>query len=98
MTKLTTYKCPKCNGLGFISCYSGIANGVCFSCEGNGFKFGTPPVPGVIFAVSAVLKSTGERVQVFNIKAKTAAEAMKKAIATLRKGNGYIAETAEVSA
>lgn len=27
--------CPKCNGTGYLSCYAGIANGVCFRCAGN---------------------------------------------------------------
>lgn len=32
----TTCKCVKCNGTGFIPAFSGIANGVCFSCKGSG--------------------------------------------------------------
>ena len=95
---LATYKCPKCNGSGHLSCYSGIANGVCFSCEGNGFKFGKPPVPGVKFQISAIEKDSGSRITVFYVKAKTAAEALKKAIKTLSSGNGYIPESAEVVA
>lgn len=31
-----TAKCPKCNGNGKISCYSGIAGGTCFRCKGTG--------------------------------------------------------------
>lgn len=28
--------CPKCNGSGYIDAYRGIANGVCFTCNGAG--------------------------------------------------------------
>jgi hypothetical protein len=98
MNTANTYKCPKCNGSGFLSQYSGIANGVCFSCEGNGFKIGVAPVPGVLFTVTAVRKADAARVNVFNTKAKSAAEALRKAIVTLSKGNGYIPESAEVVA
>lgn len=29
-------ECPKCGGTGHIPHYAGIANGVCFTCAGNG--------------------------------------------------------------
>lgn len=98
MNTANTYKCPKCNGSGNLARYAGIANGVCFSCEGNGFKIGVAPVAGLLFTVTAIRKADAARVNVFNTKAKSAAEALKKAIATLSKGNGYIPESAEVTA
>ena len=27
--------CPKCNGTGYLECFSHYANGVCFCCNGN---------------------------------------------------------------
>ncbi len=98
-TKQTaTYTCPKCAGSGHLSQYAGIAGGVCFSCEGLGHKFGRAPVPGMLFGVSAIRRADGVRVDVFNKKAKTAKEALKKAVQTLRCGSDYIPESAEISA
>lgn len=94
----TTYKCPKCNGSGYLSCYAGIAGGVCFSCSGNGLKVGKPPVPGIRFLVTAIDKDTGDRLNVFYIKAKNAEQATEKAIAQLSRGNGYIPDSAQVLA
>ena len=28
--------CPKCNGSGYIACFSHIAAGICFACHGSG--------------------------------------------------------------
>ena len=97
MNTAATYKCPKCNGSGYLSHYSGIANGVCFSCEGNGFKFGAASPPGVLFPVSAVRLSDGERVTVFHIKASSEAAAVAKAIKTLARGNGYAPTSAQIA-
>ncbi len=32
----TTTNCHRCNGLGYLACYSHIDNGRCFSCGGTG--------------------------------------------------------------
>lgn len=93
-----TYKCPKCRGTGFLSQYIGIASGVCFCCEGNGFKSGAAPVAGVLFAVTAIRRADGARVLAFNVKAKNSAEATKKAVATLARGNGFEPQSAQVAA
>lgn len=87
MNTATTYKCPKCNGSGFLSQYSGIANGVCFSCEGNGFKVGVPAEPMQVFSVYGVLRATGEKAVAYNVRAKSAAEAAKKAAQTFAKAS-----------
>lgn len=29
--------CPKCSGTGYIECYSHVARGVCFACNGRGY-------------------------------------------------------------
>ena len=36
--KLPTCKCAKCNGKGYIKTYKYYMNGVCFSCDGAGYK------------------------------------------------------------
>lgn len=36
--KLPTCKCAKCNGKGYIKNYKYYMNGVCFSCDGAGYK------------------------------------------------------------
>lgn len=33
---IQTVECPKCIGNGFIPAFSGIANGICFTCAGAG--------------------------------------------------------------
>ena len=81
-TAANTYKCPKCNGGGYLSCYAGIAGGICFSCEGRGFKFGKAPVPGVKWAVFGIDRNTGERARLYNVTAKTDTAAVAKAQAT----------------
>lgn len=98
MQATTTYKCPKCNGSGYLACYSGIANGVCFSCEGNGFKIGVAPVAGIKFPITAVNKATGVRELVVHVTSKSAAAAVKKAAAMFARGTGYQPETAQVAA
>jgi hypothetical protein len=87
MNTANTYKCPKCNGSGFLSQYSGIANGVCFSCEGNGFKIGQPVEPMQTFSVYGVLRATGEKAVAYNVRAKSAAEAIAKALKTFAKAS-----------
>lgn len=74
-----TYKCPKCNGRGYLSCYAGIANGVCFSCKGAGVKEGKAPIPGIKFAVFGIDRVTGDRARLYNVTAKNAVAAVGKA-------------------
>ena len=92
----STYKCPKCNGSGFLSCYANVAGGVCFSCKGAGVKPGKAPVPSKRFCVTAVLKESGERISVFFLNAKTSAKALDQARTKLSRGTGYFADTAQV--
>lgn len=92
-----TYTCPKCSGSGHLSQYAGIAGGVCFSCQGRGFKYGRAPVPGTLYGISAIRRDDGVRIVVFHKKARTEAQALKKAIETLKRGNGYIPESAQIT-
>lgn len=34
--------CPKCKGLGHLKEFAAVANGACFSCNGNGWTYGEP--------------------------------------------------------
>lgn len=77
-----TYKCPKCNGSGYLSCYAGIANGVCFSCAGAGVKTGKAPVPGIKWAIFGIDRNTGERARLYNVTAKSEKAAVSKAQST----------------
>lgn len=82
-----TYKCPKCEGSGYLSQYAGIANGVCFSCEGNGFKIGQPVENAPVWNVYGVLRATGEKAVAYNVRAKSAAHAIAKALKTFAKAS-----------
>lgn len=93
MNNANTYKCPKCNGSGYLSQYSGIANGVCFSCEGNGFKISKPVEKVPVWNVYGILRATGEKAVAYNVRAKSAAEAVAKALKTFAKASeGYRAQ------
>lgn len=81
------YKCPKCNGTGNLARHANVLGGVCFSCEGNGFKIGTLAEPMQVFGVYGVLRATGEKAVAYNVRAKSAAEAMGKAIKTFAKAS-----------
>lgn len=95
-----TYKveCAKCGGRGEIKAFSGIAGGVCFCCNGKGHVIlKNKPQRTAKFGISAIDRESGERVSpVFWINAKSEADAVKKAVAKLSNGTGYIAESAQI--
>lgn len=97
MNTANTYKCPKCNGSGFLSQYSGIANGVCFSCEGNGFKIGQPVEKAPVWMVYGILRATGEKAVAYGVRAKSADLAIKKALATFAKASHEYHERFDMS-
>lgn len=78
-----TYKCPKCSGLGRLSCYSNVLGGVCFSCGGKGVKQGKAPAPSVRWAVLGIERATGARVALYFKRAKTADAAINAARNTM---------------
>lgn len=90
-------ECAKCGGKGFIKAYANIDGGRCFSCAGKGFSLQkSAPKISPKFMIGAQKKG-GEFVdQICAIKAKNEAEALKKAVAQLARGNGYIPSTATV--
>lgn len=83
MSQAATYKCPKCNGLGRLSCYSNVLGGVCFSCDGKGFKVGKAPTPSVRWAVIGLDRVSGERVALYFMRAKNATAAINAARNTM---------------
>lgn len=93
---MTKAECAKCGGKGEIKTFSGIAGGICFCCNGKGYvELKNPPKRSVKFQISAVAKDNGDRELVFWINAKNEAEALRKAVIQLSRGNLYIPETAE---
>ena len=97
MNTANTYKCPKCNGSGNLARYAGIANGVCFSCEGNGLKIGQPMDKAPVWNVYGVLRATGEKAVAYNVRAKSAAEAVAKALRTFAKASAAYQERFDMS-
>lgn len=70
-------ECAKCNGKGEIKAFSGIAGGICFSCNGKGYvmlkkarvpsrKFGADFGEGVVCWKNA--KSEGAARKAFNVQ------------------------------
>jgi hypothetical protein len=92
-------ECAKCGGKGNIRAFSNVDGGRCFSCAGKGFNLQkNAPKISPKFAIGAMGKD-GEFCEVVCfIKAKNEAEAVKKAIIQLSKGNGYIPSTATAKA
>ena len=69
-----TYQCPKCLGTGEIAAHRNVLNGVCFKCNGAGTVSRKPATPSqswtCVYAGAAL----------FNIKAKTEAQALRRAV------------------
>ncbi|MCB1966229.1 MAG: hypothetical protein KDI64_09365 [Candidatus Accumulibacter sp.] len=93
--------CPRCAGTGRVERHANVKGGVCFACNGSGYRVrkSPPSAPAQRFAVSACSRRTGERVSpVFWLLAKTERAALTRARAQIAKGNGYDPATVEVSA
>lgn len=86
MAKIKT-PCTKCFGKGNIRAFSHVQGGVCFSCGGAGYKMVSKSYkPSILFAIEVTCVSSdgcslkpGQRGVAYNIKARTAAEALRKA-------------------
>ena len=83
MATVTLYPCLRCNGNGRISVYSNVLGGVCFKCAGTGKQKGKPSAPALQWAVFFLEVATGAPGHAYNVTGKTAAEAIRKARATL---------------
>ena len=73
-----SYPCYRCDGEGRIRAFGHVLGGVCFKCGGSGRQKSKPSV-GHDFVVVGHDPSTGEEVECYNERAKTAGEALKKA-------------------
>jgi len=83
--------CGKCNGHGIIEGYRHVVNGVCFACDGTGYKVvSASHKPSKMYSViiTADFNDDGKpfRGTVFGQKARSVAEAKRKAIKTLSRG------------
>lgn len=89
MAKIKT-PCTKCFGKGHIRAFSHVQGGVCFSCGGAGYRMvSANHKPSILFAIEVTCVraegctlEVGQRGVVFNVKARTAAEALRKARVT----------------
>lgn len=89
--------CTKCFGKGHISAFSHVQGGVCFSCGGKGYRMVSKShKPSILFAIEVTCVSSdgcslepGQRGIVTNVKARTAAEALRKANTTWRGARCY---------
>lgn len=106
-TKLHKAHCPKCfGGEGYINGFSHVKRGVCFKCKGKGYvMLKAPPRRTASWRVGATnIKKThpsdheaGAVVYpIFTIKARSEAEALRKARSTLLQGEAFDAESAFV--
>lgn len=75
--------CLKCSGTGKIQVFSHVANGICFACEGIGFKtYKKKPIPKRKFAVSfqyGTENAPTEFVHCWNINSRNKKEVERKA-------------------
>lgn len=74
-----TYACTRCAGVGRLACFSNVLGGVCFKCGGSGKQATKPAAPSVRFTVYGVSRLTGQPAHTYNERARTAAEAVRKA-------------------
>lgn len=78
--KTKTIECGKCNGLGEIAAYSGIAGGICFACGGTGKKtVSANHQPSIKFTCVYA------GVDLFTIKARSESQALMIAITKWRQ-------------
>lgn len=77
----TTYPCSRCSGSGTIQGFSHVVGGVCFKCHGSGRQKGKPSTstPWVVLSRD---RATGEPKHAYNVSAKSAEQAVAKALVT----------------
>lgn len=93
--------CTKCFGKGRISAFSHVQGGVCFDCGGKGHRMvAANHKPSILFSIEVTCVRAegctlqpGQRGIVFGQKARTAAEALRKAKAKWVPGRSYWFDT-----
>lgn len=91
-----TFPCTRCDGSGRIRAFGHVLGGVCFKCNGSGKQARKPSKPSQLFPLSAIDRETGVRGHVYNVRARTPAEALRKAKAMAARSTGYLAESVEL--
>lgn len=76
---MTTFPCSRCAGKGTIQAFANVLGGVCFKCRGKGTQATRPAAPSINWCVLGTDRITGEHVHAYNVRAKTAAQAIGKA-------------------
>jgi DnaJ-class molecular chaperone len=74
-----SYNCPKCSGKGEIAAYRNVLGGLCFCCKGAGKVDKKPALPTILWSFFA------DGNCIVNKRAKTEADAMRKANAFFLK-------------
>lgn len=81
-----TYPCGRCAGEGTIRAFGHVLAGVCFKCAGSG-KQKSKPVTSQLWAVYGTRRINGARVRLYNVRARTADLAVKRAFVTMQGAN-----------
>lgn len=80
MTAITqTYACTRCDGKGRINGFGHVLGGVCFKCKGSGRQRTRPSGPSTTWRVMVIDRESASAVGIYNIKARTATDAVRKA-------------------
>lgn len=80
------YSCGRCSGQGRIRAFSHVLGGVCLKCHGTG-RVETKPAAKPLFAVYLIERNTGNAVHIYNFRARTAGEALRRAQRTYERAS-----------
>lgn len=80
-----SYPCTRCGGSGRLRAHANVLGGVCFKCGGSGRQAQKPPKPAVLWAVYGHRRDTGAEARLYNFRARTPAEAVRKALTTFAR-------------
>jgi predicted CxxxxCH...CXXCH cytochrome family protein len=83
----TAYTCSRCSGKGRLPQHSTCLGGVCFKCHGSGKQSSKPQAPTPKWAVFGQERATGEWARLYNVRAKTAENAISRARTMMTAGS-----------
>lgn len=75
----TTYPCSRCGGSGRLSVFGHVLGGTCFKCNGTGKQRHKPAAQSEKWAVFGTERATGRFLRLYNVKARSADQAIEKA-------------------
>jgi len=90
-------QCPRCGGSGYIEAFSHVLGGRCFKCGGSGKVAGGRSSGSKQWTIGAINRDGEVIARVFYLRAKSEAEALRKARAKLSRGAGYDPDSAFVA-